>query len=420
MEQLDIRQIHVSDLTPAEYNPRKDLRPGDIEYEKLLRSMEEFGYVEPIVWNERTGNIVGGHQRLKVLKQLGTELIDCVVVNLDEAREKALNIALNKISGEFDLPKLSEVLQELKLGGFDFTLTGFEDDEVDKLSQKMARLKGQLAEDDFDVDKATEEITEPITKPGDIWLLGKHRLMCGDSTDMGDVARLMDGKKTQCVFTDPPWNVDYGGNSHPSWKQRQILNDNMSTEEFGEFLGKTFRAAASVCEPGAMCYCVMSAQEWGNIMNALAECGFHWSSTIIWYKDSLVLSRKDYHTQYEPIWYGWLEGDKRLCPLQDRQQSDVWEVDRPKKSVEHPTMKPIALAGKAINNSSHAGEAVLDLFGGSGTTLLACEQTGRVNYTMELDCAYCDVIVKRFINQVQTDEGIFLLRDGVKTAYNKI
>jgi len=420
LEQLDIRQIHVSDLTPAEYNPRKDLRPGDIEYEKLLRSMEEFGYVEPIVWNERTGNIVGGHQRLKVLKQLGTELIDCVVVNLDEAREKALNIALNKISGEFDLPKLSEVLQELKLGGFDFTLTGFEDDEVDKLSQKMARLKGQLAEDDFDVDKATEEITEPITKPGDIWLLGKHRLMCGDSTDMGDVARLMDGKKTQCVFTDPPWNVDYGGNSHPSWKQRQILNDNMSTEEFGEFLGKTFRAAASVCEPGAMCYCVMSAQEWGNIMNALAECGFHWSSTIIWYKDSLVLSRKDYHTQYEPIWYGWLEGDKRLCPLQDRQQSDVWEVDRPKKSVEHPTMKPIALAGKAINNSSHAGEAVLDLFGGSGTTLLACEQTGRVNYTMELDCAYCDVIVKRFINQVQTDEGIFLLRDGVKTAYNKI
>lgn len=244
--------------------------------------------------------------------------------------------------------------------------------------------------------------------------------MCGDSTDIGEVARLMDGKKTQCVFTDPPWNVDYGGNSHPSWKQRQILNDKMSTEEFGEFLRKTFRAAASVCEPGAMCYCVMSAQEWGNIMNALAECGFHWSSTIIWYKDSLVLSRKDYHTQYEPIWYGWLEGDKRLCPLQDRQQSDVWEIDRPKKSVEHPTMKPIALAGKAINNSSHTGEVILDLFGGSGTTLLACEQTGRVGYMMELDCAYCDVIVKRFINQIQTDAEVFLLRDGVKTAYNEL
>ncbi len=420
MEQLDIRQLHISDLNPAEYNPRKDLKPGDIEYEKLLRSMEEFGYVEPIVWNERTGNIVGGHQRLKILKQLGTELIDCVVVNLDEAREKALNIALNKISGEFDLPKLSEVLQELKLGGFDFTLTGFEDDEVDKLSQKMARLKGQLAEDDFDVDKATEEIVEPTTKPGDIWLLGKHRLMCGDSTDMGAVARLMDGMKARMVFTDPPWNVDYGGNSHPSWKQRQILNDKMSTEEFGVFLRKSFKAAASVCESGAMCYCVMSAQEWGNIMNALSETGFHWSSTIIWYKDSLVLSRKDYHTQYEPIWYGWLEGDKRLCPLQDRQQSDVWEIDRPKKSVEHPTMKPIALAGKAINNSSHIGDAVLDLFGGSGTTLLACEQTGRTGYMMELDPKYCDVIAKRFINQVQTDDSVFLLRDGNKIAYNEI
>ena len=354
------------------------------------------------------------------MKQLGTEYIDCVVVDVDEVREKALNIALNKISGEFDLPKLSEVLQELKLGGFDFTLTGFEDEEVDKLSQKMARLKGQLAEDDFDVDKATDEITDPITKLGDIWLLGKHRLMCGDSTNIGEVARLMDGAKARMIFTDPPWNVDYGGNSHPSWNQRQILNDKMSTEEFGEFLRKTFRAAASVCEPGAMGYIVMSAQEWGNIMTALADTGFHWSSTIIWYKDSLVLSRKDYHTQYEPIWYGWLEGEKRLCPLQDRQQSDVWEIDRPKKSVEHPTMKPIALPGKAINNSSHTDDVVLDLFGGAGSTLLACEQTGRVNYTMELDPKYCDVIVKRFINQNQSDASVFLLRDGVKTVYNEI
>ena len=420
MDSLDIRQIHISDLNPAAYNPRKDLQPGDMEYEKLLRSVEEFGYVEPIIWNERTGNIVGGHQRFKILKQLGANEIDCVVINIDETREKALNIALNKISGEFDLPKLSEVLQELKLGGFDYSLTGFEDSEVDKLSQKIARLSGQLEEDNFDIGKAEEESADPLTRLGDIWLLGKHRLMCGDSTDMGDAAKLMDGGKARLVFTDPPWNVDYGGTAHPSWKRRQIKNDNMSKSDFGEFLKKAFRAAASVCEQGAILYCVMSAQEWPNIHFALEDTGFHWSSTIIWYKDSLVLSRKDYHTQYEPIWYGWLNGEKRLCPLEDRQQSDVWQIDRPKKSEEHPTMKPIALVGRAINNSSHGGDIVLDLFGGSGTTILACEQTGREGYMMELDCVYCDVIVKRYINQMQTDAGVYLLREGNKTAYNEI
>ena len=258
MEALNIQQKHISELNPAAYNPRKDLQPGDLEYEKLLRSVEEFGYVEPIVWNEQTGNIVGGHQRFKVLKQLGREYIDCVVINMDSEREKALNIALNKISGEFDLPKLSELLQGLKLSGIDYTITGFEDKEVDKLSQKMARLGGQLEEDNFDVDKATEEAeAEPLTKPGDIWILGKHRLMCGDSTDIGAVAKLMDGRKAHMIFTDPPWNVNYGGTEHPSWKRRNIKNDNMSKADFGEFLRTVFKSAASVCLPGAMLYCVM-------------------------------------------------------------------------------------------------------------------------------------------------------------------
>jgi len=300
---------------------------------------------------------------------------------MDSEREKALNIALNKISGEFDLPKLTEILQELKLSGIGYTITGFDDKEVDKLSQKMARLGGQIEEDNFDVDKATEEAeAEPLTKPGDIWLLGKHRLMCGDSTDIGAVAKLMDGKKAHMIFTDPPWNVNFGGTEHPSWKRRNIKNDNMSKADFGEFLRKVFKSAASVCLTGAMLYCVMSAQEWGNLHLALEDSGVHWSSTVIWYKDSLVLSRKDYHTQFEPIFYGWLNGDKRLCPLEDRQQSDVWQFDRPKKSDEHPTMKPIALVGRAITNSSRQGDAVLDMFGGSGTTILACEQTERVGY----------------------------------------
>lgn len=427
MDAMNIRKIPAAKLNPAKYNPRKDLQPGDPEYEKLLRSVEEFGYVEPIIWNQRTGNIVGGHQRFKVLVQLGFAEIDCVVVDLDEQREKALNVALNKISGEFDAPKLAELLQELEKSGFAVELTGFEAPELDKLYQQYSRQTGGIVEDGFDGEAEAAKITEPVTQAGDLWLLGKHRLMCGDSTDLGAVARLMDAgspggsAKARMVFTDPPWNVDYGGDAkHPSWKPRRILNDKMTGEQFYAFLLSAFRAMASVCEPGAMVYVVMSAQEWGTVMTAMKEAGFHWSSTIIWAKDTLVLSRKDYHTQYEPIWYGWLDGEKRLCPLQDRQQSDLWQFDRPKKSVEHPTMKPVALAGRAIANSSRVEDMTLDLFGGSGTTMLAAEQSDRVNCSMELDPKYCDVIVKRFIEFRKSDEGVFLLRGGEKLAYNEI
>lgn len=418
MDSMQIQKIPIEKLSPAKYNPRKDLQPGDAEYEKLLRSVEEFGYVEPIIWNKRTGNIVGGHQRFKVLKQLGFAEIDCVVVDMDEAREKALNIALNKISGDWDTAKLADVFRDIEQYGISLDITGFEPPEIDKLYQKLSREDGKIVEDDFDAEAEAAQITEPLTRRGDIWLLGKHRLMCGDSTDIADVAKLMDAAKAKMVFTDPPWNVDYGGNAHPSWKQRQILNDKMSTEDFYKFLLATFKAMAGVSEPGAMTYVVMSAQEWGSVMTAMKEAGYHWSSTIIWAKDSLVLSRKDYHTQYEPIWYGWLGGEKRLCPLQDRQQSDLWQIPRPKKSEEHPTMKPVALAGKAVGNSSRPGDTVLDLFGGSGTTLIACEQSDRVNCSLELDPKYCDVIVKRYIEFRKSDEGVFLLRGGEKSAYH--
>jgi DNA modification methylase len=193
----------------------------------------------------------------------------------------------------------------------------------------------------------------------------------------------------------------------------------MSTEQFGAFLLAAFKCMAAVSEAGCMTYVVMSAQEWGNIMPAMRGSGYHWSSTIIWAKDSLVLSRKDYHTQYEPIWYGWLEGT-RLCPLKDRKQSDLWDIPRPKVSIEHPTMKPVALVAKAMLNSSRTGDTALDLFGGSGTTLIAAEQTGRVCFMMELDAKYCDVIVKRYVEQVDGTDRVFLLRDSVETPYEDI
>ena len=418
---MTFRKIPVEQLNPAAYNPRKDLQPGDPEYEKLLRSVDEFGYVSPITWNERTGNIVGGHQRFKVLKQLGYREIECVVIDLDPEREKALNIALNKIMGEFDLKKLGDIMKELEEQRDLLELTGFDRPDIDKIMQERARERGEIVEDDFDADAEAAKIIEPVSRLGDIWLLGRHRLMCADSTDIGAVARLMDGEKAQMSWTDPPWNCSYGDDHrHPSWKSRQILNDNMSTEDFGKFLTAAFKSMVSVCLPGAMVYIVMSAMEWGNLMLSTKAAGLHWSSTIIWAKDRLVLSRKDYHTQYEPIWYGWVDGEKRLCPLEDRGQSDLWTFDRPLKSPEHPTMKPIALVAKAINNSSHTGDAVLDLFGGSGTTLLAAEQTDRVCDMMELDPKYSDVICKRFIERLQTDSGVFLLRDGKRIPYHEI
>jgi DNA modification methylase len=420
---MNIQTVPAAKLKAAKYNPRKDLKPGDTEYEKLRRSIEEFGYVEPVIWNERTGNIVGGHQRFKVLTSLGYTDIECVVLDIDDQREMALNVALNKISGEFDIPLLTDLLHSLSDDGFDVSLTGFDATEMEDLFKEKTSSK--VKEDNFDADKAAAEIETPVSRHGDVWLIGRHRLVCGDSTSAADVRKLMDGGKARCVFTDPPWNVDYGSDAkHPSWKARQILNDKMSTEQFGAFLLSAFKCMAEVSEPGCMVYVAMSAQEWGNIMPAMRGAGYHWSSTIIWGKDSLVLSRKDYHTQYEPLWYGWLEGQdgkaKRLCPLKDRKQSDLWQIPRPKVSVEHPTMKPVALVAKALINSSRTGDIVLDLFGGSGTTLIAAEQTDRLCRMMELDAKYCDVIVRRYIELAGSDAEVYLMRDGERKQYAEL
>jgi len=417
---MQVEKIPIDRLNPAAYNPRKNLQPGDPEYEKLRQSIEEFGYVDPIVWNERTGNIVGGHQRFKVLQQLGYEEIDCVVLDIDELREQALNVALNKIAGAWDKPKLAEVLQRLEERGFNLDLTGYTKIDTAKLYKEIQRSRGNLEEDNFDGKAEADSIETPVTQPGDIWQIGRHRLLCGDSTDPKQVAKLMAGAKAKMVFTDPPWNVDYGGSASPKYIDRKIKNDNMSTDDFFAFLSAAFKTMAGVSEPGCMVYVCMSAQEWPNVHRALTECGCHWSSTIIWAKDRFVLSRKDYNTQYEPIWYGWLEGAKRLCPVGDDKQSDLWQFDRPGQSPLHPTTKPVALAGKAIMNSSHPGDLVLDLFGGSGTTMLAAEQADRTCFMSEEEPKYCDVICRRMALHWNADADIFLIRGGEKTPYREL
>ena len=408
---MDFRKIEISKLVPASYNPRKDLKPGDAEFEKIKRSIEEFGYVEPVIVNEDM-TIIGGHQRAKVLSALGYEEIDCVVITVDKTKEKALNIALNKITGDWDTEALAVLLSELDKESYNIELTGFEWDEAEKLLKTLGNVDNS-ADDEFEM----ELPEDPISKRNDIWLLGRHRLMCGDSTLSEDIKVLTEGKTVEMVFTDPPWNVNYGATDHPSWKSRTIQNDCMSTEDFKEFMEKSFARMAEAMVVGGMAYVVMSAQEWGSLMPALDDNGFHWSSTIIWNKDRLVLSRKDYHTRYEPIWYGWKDGAPRIHPLADRQQCDVWDIPRPTKSEEHPTMKPVELVQRAIENSSKRGNFILDQFGGSGTTLIASENAGRTCFMMELDPKYVDVIVNRYINKVGSSDEVYLLRDGVKIAY---
>jgi DNA modification methylase len=410
---VDIQKITVDKLNPAKYNPRKDLRKGDSEYEKLKRSIETFGYVEPVIWNKRTGHIVGGHQRFKILKEQGATEIDCVVVDMEEAEEKALNIALNKVSGDWDMPKLAELLEDLDKSMFDVSLTGFDAAEIEDLFSKVHDK--DVNDDDFDADKALEDIKNPISKSGDIWLLGKHRLICGDSTKLSDVEKLMDGKKANLCVTDPPYNVNYSAGKE---NERVIKNDHMEDSKFYDFLLAAYKNMFTVLDDGAGAYIFHADTEGLNFRKAFKDAGFHLANVCIWVKQSLVLGRSDYQWQHEPVLYGWKPTGKHRW-YADRKQTTVWNFDRPTNSPDHPTMKPIPLMAYPIQNSSMTNCIIYEPFAGSGSTLIACEQIGRICYAVELDEKYCDVIVKRYI-ETAGEDGVFLLRDGEKIAYKDV
>lgn len=384
---MNIQKIKIDKLIPATYNPRKDLKPGDAEYIKIKNSIENFGYVSPLIINKDM-TVIGGHQRLKVLKELGFTELECIIVDLDKTKEKALNIALNKIQGDWDEEKLEALLQELKLDDFDTNLTGFDFDEIDEILKDVTGSK----EDNFDIDSAYEEIEEPITKQGDIWILGKHRLMCGDSTQKNDIMRLINNQDADMILTDPPYNVDYVGKTAEALK---IKNDNMSDNQFYEFLKKVFENMYSVTKEGASIYVFHADTEGLNFRKAFKDAGYKLAECLIWKKDCFVMGRQDYQWQHEPILYGWKEGAAHYF-INDRTQSTILEFDRQKQSTLHPTMKPIDLIAKLIKNSSKENDIILDLFGGSGSTIIAAEQLNRNCYTMELDPKYCDVIVKRW------------------------
>ena len=384
---MNIQKINIEKLKAAEYNPRKDLKPEDEEYQKIKRSILEFGYVAPIIVNADM-TVIGGHQRLKVLKELGYEEVECNIVDLNKTKEKALNIALNKITGEWDNSKLEELLAELKETDIDMDMTGFTFDEVDNILKDIEGSK----EDDFDLDQALNEIEEPTTRPGDIWILGKNRLMCGDSTQKENVLRLMDKQEADMLLTDPPYNVDYEGKTIDALK---IENDNMTSTEFYNFLLDSFRNMFEVTKCGSSVYVFHADTEGLNFRNAFNAVGFKLAQCLVWVKNTFVMGRQDYQWRHEPILYGWKEGAGHYF-INDRKQSTVLEFDKPTRNAEHPTMKPIDLLVYLIKNSSKENDLILDLFGGSGSTLIAAEQVKRRCYTMELDPKYCDVIVKRW------------------------
>lgn len=406
---MNIEKKNVKDLLPADYNPRKDLKPGDPEYEKLKRSIEQFGYVEPVIWNQQTGCVVGGHQRLKVLIDMGITEVDVVVVDMDADKEKALNIALNKISGEWDTEKLALVIADLQGADFDVSLTGFDPEELDDLFRDD--VKGGIKEDDFDVDA---ELAKPVfSKAGDLWLLGEHRLLCGDSTKADTFELLMNGKKANLVVTDPPYNVNYEGSAG------KIKNDSMAEEQFEEFLFEAYSRMNESMADDASIYVFHSDSHGLAFRKAFEDAGFYLSGCCIWKKQSLVLGRSPYQWQHEPVLFGWKKKGKHQW-YTGRKESTIWEFDKPKKNGDHPTMKPIALLSYPIMNSTMTGCLVLDPFGGSGSTLIACEQTGRVCFTSELDEKFCDVIVNRYKEQVGSSSGITCQRDGLTYTYEEI
>lgn len=391
---MNIQKIKITMLKPAEYNPRKDLKPEDEEYQKIKKSITEFGYVAPVIVNSDM-TVIGGHQRLKVLKELGYNEVECVVVDLNKNKEKALNIALNKISGEWDDNKLEELLAELKQTDIDIDITGFSFDEVDEILKEITGSK----EDDFDIQQALDEIDEPITKTGDIWILGKHRLMCGDSTVKENVDKLMNNNKSDMIFTDPPYLMNFEGNVNTDGsksfnaKYGKIKNDNMTREQGDKFILKMFENIKEY-NKGAYYVCFYRLGL-DYIFRALDKLNNRYKALIIWNKGNHTLSGSDYMSKYEPIVYGWFASHLFYG---DRNNFDIWDIERTKKNELHPTMKPVDLAIKAIKNSSKVEDIILDLFGGSGTTLIAAEQMNRICYMMELDPVYCDVIIKRWEN----------------------
>ena len=402
----EMQLIPVTKLVPYVNNARTH-SPEQIN--KLRASLREFGFINPVIIDRNYG-VIAGHGRIMAAKEEGITEVPCVFADhLSEAQKKAYILADNRMAMDagWDEELLRVEIEALQGMDFDPLLTGFDEAELADLFGEENEAK----EDDFDVDAELEKPT--VTQSGDVWTLGRHRLICGDSTQAETFDILMQGKKANLVVTDPPYNVNYEGTAG------KIKNDNMASEKFYQFLLDAFTNIARVMADDASIYVFHADTEGLNFRKAFSDAGFYLSGCCIWKKPSLVLGRSPYQWQHEPCLYGWKKNGKHQW-YSDRKQTTIWEFDKTKKNTDHPTMKPIPLLAYPICNSSMSNTLILDPFGGSGSTLIACEQTDRSCYTAELDEKYCDVIVKRYIEQVGSAEGVFVERNGEQIPYSEL
>lgn len=402
----EMQLVPIEKLVPYVNNARTH-SPEQIN--KLRSSLREFGFINPVIIDRDYG-VIAGHGRILAAKEEGIKEIPCVFADhLTEAQKKAYIIADNRMAMDagWDEELLRVEIEALQAEAFDLSLTGFDEKELADLFQEDSEVE----DDDFDVDG---ELKEPaVTQMGDVWTLGRHRLVCGDSTKEETYEVLMQGQKANLVLTDPPYNVNYEGAAG------KIKNDNMAGDKFYQFLLDAFTNMEKVMANDASIYVFHADTEGLNFRKAFADAGFYLSGCCIWMKPSLVLGRSPYQWQHEPCLYGWKKKGKHQW-YADRKQTTIWSFEKTKKNTDHPTMKPIPLLAYPIKNSTMSNTLVLDPFGGSGSTLIACEQTDRSCFTIELDEKFCDVIVKRYIEQVGSADDVSVLRDGKTYSYAEL
>lgn len=406
-----LEMVKVSELIPYVNNARTHSQE---QVNKLRSSLREFGFVNPVII-DADKNVIAGHGRLMAAKEEGITEVPCVLVDyLTEAQKKAYILADNRYAQDagWDEELLRLEIEALEGMDFDVSLTGFNEDEISDLFAGADTSDTQ--DDDFDLSDALEKAT--FVERGDVWVVGRHRLMCGDATSEEDVATLMDGKKANLIITDPPYNVAFESSDGLS-----IKNDKMENEKFYEFLLSAFKNMAAHLEKGGAAYVFHADTEGLNFRKAFIDAGFHLAGCCIWVKNSLVLGRSDYQWQHEPVLYGFLQNGKHYWSKNaGRSQTTIWNFDKPKKNKNHPTSKPLDLLAYPIGNSSQENTIVIDTFGGSGSTLMTCEQTNRICHTMELDEKYASVILRRYVEDTDDAENVYVIRNGEKLMYSDL
>ena len=407
----EMKMVETSKLIPDVNNARTHSQE---QVNKLRGSLREFGFINPVIIDSDF-NVIAGHGRLMAAKEEGIEEVPCVLVDyLTEAQKKAYILADNRYAQDagWDEELLRLEIEALEGMDFDVSLTGFDDQEIADLFADGESTGAE--DDDFDLSDALEKAA--FVERGDVWQVGRHRLMCGDATSPEDVATLMDGKKANLIITDPPYNVAFESSDGLS-----IKNDKMENDKFYEFLLAAFKNMAEHLEKGGSAYVFHADTEGLNFRKAFIDAGFHLSGCCIWVKNSLVLGRSDYQWQHEPVLYGFLQNGKHYWSKNaGRSQTTIWNFDKPKKNKNHPTSKPLDLLAYPIGNSSQENAIVIDTFGGSGSTLMTCEQTNRICHTMELDEKYASVILRRYVEDTDDADNVYVIRNGEKLMYSDL